>query len=266
MKKIILSFALILLTLTSCKKKVTTAVDRQGAIEDSLILAKKFQIDSIKVADSLKISDKLTLSYDQSVLIFDDIKNQTVLDSIYAPTYLKTKDFSKMGLQKALEADMKNYFETENTEDDYLPNFPQTWEQKSGMKLYSHENNVLTLAYESYGFLGGAHGYYSEVYKAFDLKNNKSVLLDDILKNSEDKIWNKILMSSFKKSNAEVSDMLLVDIIPLANNFYFDNSHITFVYNQYEITAYAAGVIYIKLKLDDIKDQLKPEFLQRLKS
>ena len=58
---------------------------------------------------------------------------------------------------------------------------------------------------------------------------------------------------------------MLVDKIELNNNFYFDQNKITFVYNQYEITAYAAGVVYITLNFKDIKEQLKPEFISRYK-
>ena len=57
--------------------------------------------------------------------------------------------------------------------------------------------------------------------------------------------------------------MLLEDKISPNNNFYFDKDKITFVYNQYEITAYAAGVVYITLNFKDIKDQLKPGFIKQ---
>ena len=57
--------------------------------------------------------------------------------------------------------------------------------------------------------------------------------------------------------------MMIADKIQLNNNFYFDSQKITFVYNQYEITAYAAGVVYITLNFKDIKDQLKPGFIKQ---
>ena len=59
--------------------------------------------------------------------------------------------------------------------------------------------------------------------------------------------------------------MLLVDKIAPNNNFYFDDKKITFVYNQYEITAYAAGVIYITVNFSEIKNLIKPEFLKQYK-
>lgn len=73
--------------------------------------------------------------------------------------------------------------------------------------------------------------------------------------------WNKILMKNFK--NPDQKEMLLVDKIPVNNNFYFDSQNITFVYNQYEITAYAAGVVEISIPFSELKPYLKPEFISR---
>ena len=131
------------------------------------------------------------------------------------------------------------------------------------MKLISNQDDVLTLQYAGNGYSGGAHGYYFESYKAFDLKNNKVISQNDIFKNPTDVNWNKILQNHFDEP--EQKEMLLVDKIELNNNFFFDQNKITFVYNQYEITAYAAGVVYITLNFKDIKDQLKPEFIQQYK-
>ena len=65
--------------------------------------------------------------------------------------------------------------------------------------------------------------------------------------------------------NKEQKEMLLVDNIDLNNNFYFDDKQITFVYNQYEITAYAAGVVEISIPFETVKSELKQSFLERLK-
>ena len=119
------------------------------------------------------------------------------------------------------------------------------------------------MQYAGNGYSGGAHGYYFESYKTFDLKNNKVISQNDIFKNPTDATWNKILQNHFDEP--EQKEMLLVDTIEPNNNFFFDPDKITFVYNQYEITAYAAGVVYITLNFKDIKDQLKPEFINQYK-
>ena len=125
---------------------------------------------------------------------------------------------------------------------------------------------MLTIKYSGDGFTGGAHGYYYEFYKVFDLQTKKTLQLADVLSDKNPKIWSKILMDHFLKNDLEngQSEMLLVKEIPLNDNFYFDQDHLYFLYNQYEITAYAAGPVLIKVPFSAIQTILKSEFKKRL--
>ncbi|WP_313216138.1 RsiV family protein [Soonwooa sp.] len=253
------------LVLFSCSKKQTTEVNIPTFDKDSIAAEAAFKMDSIRISDSIKAGINLTLTYDNSVLLFPTITDKTVLDSIYAPTLLKTNDYSKTGFAAAFEADKSNFYK-ESKPKDFQPASHQTWDTQSNMSVFSNQEDMLTIRYTNSGFSGGAHGYYNELYKVFDLKNNKSILLSDVVKNPDDKIWDKLLMDSFTKNDQDgQKEMLLEKVIPLNANFYFGNKSITFVYNQYEITAYAAGVVYITLDYKDVKDQLKPEFLKRVR-
>ncbi|WP_312768364.1 RsiV family protein [Epilithonimonas sp.] len=251
----ILSFGILLF---SCNKKETQQTSTSRS--DSTETKKEFVIDSVRVQDSLQVAKTLTLSFEKQTLVFPSITNKTVLDSIYKPAGISASDYSKKSLTEVLEKLKKESLKIDDS-NDYLPEFKQTWDEVSGMKLISHQNDVLTLQYSGSGYSGGAHGYYFENYKTFDLENNKVVSQTDIFKNPTDASWDKILKNHFDEQ--EQKEMLLVDKIELNDNFYFDQNKITFVYNQYEITAYAAGVVYITLNFKDIKDQLKPEFLNR---
>ncbi|MPS71949.1 MAG: DUF3298 domain-containing protein [Chryseobacterium sp.] len=244
--------------LFSCNKNGT----QQASVSrsDSTETKKEFVIDSVRVQDSLQVAKTLTLSFEKQVLIFPNITNKTILDSIYKPANVTSADYSRKALTDVLDKLKKESLKKDDS-NDYLPEFKQTWDEVSGMKLISHQNDVLTLQYSGSGYSGGAHGYYFENYKAFDLKNNKVISQADIFKNPADANWNKILQDHFDEPDQK--EMLLVDKIELNNNFYFDQNKITFVYNQYEIAAYAAGVVYITLNFKDIKDQLRPEFLSR---
>lgn len=261
MKKLITIFSLGII-LASCTKKTEVINEVRKNNSDSLETKKEFAIDSIRVQDSLQVAKTLTLSFEKQILLFPDITNKTILDSIYKPANITSEDYSKKTLSGILEK-----FKTESLKKDdsqeYMPEFKQTWDEVSNMKLVSHQNDVLILQYAGSGYSGGAHGYYFETYKVFDLKNNKVISQNDIFKNPTDFNWNKILQNHFDEP--EQKEMLLVDKIELNNNFFFDQNKIIFVYNQYEITAYAAGVVYITLNFKDIKDQLKPEFIQEYK-
>src|SRR5690606_22978406 len=136
----------------------------------------------------------------------------------------------------------------------------------SAMKLFSKSDDFLTVQYTSDGYTGGAHGYYNELYKVFDSKTNKTLQLADVIKDQDATIWGRILMAHFLKNDLErnQAQMLLVKQIPLNTNFYFDAENLYFLYNQYEIAAYAAGPVLIQIPFTEIKPLLDSAFRQRL--
>lgn len=260
MKKL-LSVLFLGILLVSCSKNDNKTIS-SSSDSDSLKSKDEFIIDSVRVQDSLQVAKTLTLSFEKQVLVFPGISNKMILDSIYKPANIQSADYSKKSLTKILE-DFKTKSLKKDESQEYTPESKQTWEEESAMKVVSDENNLLTLKYFGSGYSGGAHGYYFESYKTFDLKNNKVISQSDIFKNPADANWDKILRANFK--DQEQLDMMIANKIELNNNFFFDRNKITFVYNQYEITAYAAGVVYITMNFKDIKEQLKPEFVSQYK-
>lgn len=254
--------------LFSCKKK---EIFEDGIPKNMM---KQFITDSVKVEDSIKISDSLTAKYSGSVLIFKDFQNEVLLDSIYknAGLQIAKRGFSKEGLIEVLNNEKQNYFKKtkQDFKEGYSSDFQKIWYQDSNMKIISNKNDILVIQYSSSGYLGGAHGFYGESYKNFDLKNNKVFQLTDIFKNLEKINWNDILMKKFNQldfdgeKKGDNKDILLVDKIPANNNFYFDEKNFTFVYNQYEIAPYAVGVVEIHVPFSELKPYLKQEFVQRI--
>lgn len=260
MKHLITIFS-IAIVLASCTKTEVKTVNIPKD-SDTIQTKKEFVIDSLSVFDSLQVAKTLTLSFEKQILLFPDITNKTILDSIYKPADMVSADYSKKSLAKDLES-LKKASLVKDEAQEYMPEFKQTWDEASGMTLISHENDLLTLLYSGSGYSGGAHGYYYESYKVFDLKKNVVINQKDVFKNPNDPAWAKILNDHF--TDPDQRDMLLADKITLNNNFFFDDQKITFVYNQYEITAYAAGVVNITIKFSEIKNMLKPEFIKEYK-
>jgi len=58
--------------------------------------------------------------------------------------------------------------------------------------------------------------------------------------------------------------MLLVDVIPATDNFYFDDKNMYFHYSPYEIAAFAAGDLVIPVSWQELKGSLNPEFKERM--
>lgn len=266
MKNLVALSLLLSIAVVSCNKDKTSKDDSTTMNAEIIAETQSFKIDSVRVKDSLKIDKNLTLGFESNLLVFPGLKDKALLDSIYAPKQIRLTDYSKANLSEALHKKMKEYYDEQKASlKEYSPEFAQNWFNNSGMKVFSKDNDFMTVQYTGDGYTGGAHGYYYENYNVFDLKNNKSVQLSDVVSNTDSSLWKNILMDNFLKNDLEKgqAEMILVKDIPLNDNFYFDKEFLYFLYNQYEITAYAAGTVLIKIPLSDIKPLLTEEFIQR---
>ncbi|KQS92164.1 DUF3298 and DUF4163 domain-containing protein [Chryseobacterium sp. Leaf394] len=261
MKKIAVALSVFAL-FASCKKNV--AQTQVTKTEDSIKIEKQnpeLTIDSLLVHDSAKISKNLSAEFRQKLLTFEGLEKK-VLDSLYFGELLlkdqPMEDFSKEKILQRMNDNMKNYFaETKTGEEDFVREYKQTWDQISDMKVFSKTKDYLTIQYNGYGFSGGAHGYGYDLYKVVDLKNQSVIQLSDLIDSSKI-TWKPILLKHVDR------EMLFDENITANNNFYFDSNSLTFIYNQYEIGPYAAGIIEIKVPFSEIKQALKPEFKKRL--
>ena len=267
MKNIFAVLFLTFLAFFSCKKAENSDAKTFEKTHTKEVLAKLLETDSLQTVDSSKITENLTALFRSTVLVFPNLTDKVLLDSIYSPVNLKLKVYSKENIAAEIETQKNEYFaHTKKSLEDWSPDFPQTWEQNSYMKKFSTLNDFMTLQYKADGYTGGAHGYYNEMYRVFDVKTNRQITLADILKVRDAKIWSRILMDHFLKNDLDQgqAQMLLVKEIPLNDNFYFDQDNLYFLYNQYEIAAYAAGPVLIKIPYSEIKPFLTQDFRTKL--
>lgn len=257
-------------TFSACKKSETTNLTTN--VENQ---TDQFSVDSIKVNDSIKLNDSLTIKYSSKMLVFPSIKDKKLLDSIYFADK-KVKDFSKNGLESLLEKNKNEYFNSIKKESkDWISDmkFAQEWYSDLGMDVKSNNNDYLHIQYRWASYEGGAHDNYGYSERVFDLKNNKKVELKDITSMPKNKL-EALLMKNVNKMNGGASDdkgeinnseMLLVEVIPATENFYFDDKNLYFHYSPYEITAFAAGDITIPVSWQELAGTLTPQFKERMK-
>ncbi len=271
MKNTIAALALSALFIISCKKNENSSTE---IIKNDSVHANTFMVDSVKVSDSLKLSDSLKVKYSATMLVFPDIKNNALLDSIYFEEK-NIRDFSKNGIQDWLEKDKNEYFNSiKKNSKDWISdmNFSQEWYSDKAMKLKSKLNDYLHIQYIWGSYEGGAHDNYGFSERVFDVKNGKKLQLKDITSMSTSKI-EAMLLKNINKINSGTTDntgavnnseMLLVDVIPATENFYFDGKNLYFHYSPYEIAAFAAGDITIPISWTDLKGTISPEFEKRM--
>lgn len=257
---------------SACKKSENVSIKSNDSITTK---PEKFAIDSVKVGDSIKLSDSLSVKYHAQVVVFPTIKDKKLLDSIYFQ-YKDNQDFSKNGLKALLEREKNEYFtNTKKDSKDWISDitFSQQWYSDTGMKVVSNANDYLHIQYLWGSYAGGAHDNYGFTERVFDLKNNKKLELKDITSMPKNKL-EPLLMKNSNKINSGTTDengkvnnseMLLVDVIPATENFYFDDKNLYFHYSPYEITAFAAGDIIIPISWEELKGTINPEFKERMK-
>ncbi|MCW3162550.1 RsiV family protein [Chryseobacterium oryctis] len=271
MKNIFVSFTLSLFFIFSACKKTENKNNTISNIDTVQTLV----VDSVQVNDSIKINDSLSVKYFSKYLVFPSIKDKKLLDSVYWGNK-GMKDYSKQSLQNLLQKEKNDYFlAVKNESKDWVSNigFAQTWNSDFSMNLKSNVNDYMHIQYLTSSYEGGAHGNYSFSERVFDLKNLRKLELKDITTMSSKKL-EELLMKNINKVPSETTDsdgevknseMLLVEIIPATENFYFDNKNLYFHYSPYEIAAYAAGDIVIPVSWDELKGTLNPQFKERMK-
>ena len=115
-------------------------------------------------------------------------------------------------------------------------------------------------------YSGGAHGMYGNSYVNLDLVNNRRISLSDIIDTVAAKSTvEKMLEQQFRKNfpfeeGEKLKDVLMVEKIPITENFMLTGKGIGFNYDPYEIAAYAYGQIFLIIPYKDLRSYLKPDF------
>lgn len=272
MKKSLLFIIILSLTLPAAcnQKEVVGDSEKSNRSHNN----SKFIYDSIKISDSTKINEHTSASYSSTLLFLPTLEDKSLLDSIYID-HPGLTHFSKDSIRSYILKSQQKYYDSikvQTTNFRIEGNPSRKWYYNYRMKLLGKTNRFLQLQYYKSSYSGGAHGNYSYREKIIDLNNKTIVRLRDITSMPEKRLQDLLLKNldtyesdaSDSVGKIKNSDLLLVEEIPLTENFYFDHHNIYFHYSPYEIAAYAAGDIIIPISWEDLKPTIEPYFLERI--
>lgn len=139
--------------------------------------------------------------------------------------------------------------------------------ESSTAHVIFNEKDWLSMAYSAYSYGGGAHGNYASAVATYDLTQKRVLKLSDVFLPKFDKTLNTALTNAVRrqfslKKTEPLSSVLFDNSIEYTNNFCITKKGITFVYNPYEIAAYAMGEIHLFIPFEEIKSVVNPRFLQ----
>lgn len=139
-------------------------------------------------------------------------------------------------------------------------------------KILQAQGKVVTVVLNSSSYLGGAHGSAAQHYYNFDLKEQKQIKLEDLLRPQQKAALEKLAHDAFK---TWVTDSKLADNVAdyeqawpfkLSNNFLLGEQGLILQYGEYEIGPYVVGLPRLVIPYDQLQDVLKEEYLPQPKA
>ena len=166
-----------------------------------------------------------------------------------------------MGAMTAFADSMKAEWEAELAER-YEPE--SDWKETlqyyytiEGAPLEDGQEGVLSYQTTTDCYLGGAHGSHVVNYYNFDKKSGKLLSIEDVVPAEKEMLVLMAMEEQLCKDweAEDITDLqektgitMLGDLY-LTNNFLLKNDSILFLFNQYEIAPYAAGLISVTIPL-----------------
>ncbi|WP_434799768.1 DUF3298 and DUF4163 domain-containing protein [Terrisporobacter vanillatitrophus] len=137
-------------------------------------------------------------------------------------------------------------------------------------EVKKNTGNATSILIEYYKYSGGAHGYYEYVPYNIDLRNGDNLTLKDIFKTDVDykEIIDKEIENQIKELGKKDKDLDKVyDFYGIKENqkFYLEDEKIVIYFDLYDIAPYAAGIPQFPIIVDNIKNQIKEEYLEVVK-
>ncbi|SDJ80776.1 Protein of unknown function [Pedobacter sp. ok626] len=262
MKKLALLFLSLSFIACQNEKKTINSSDPIETDQTSL----SFTYDSVKVSSNVLVkgnenttdTSKAVISYpvftDQKINEFIEQKVMNLADE--GEHFATYKDFTN--------AFIKNFdtFSKENKD------YGQTWFMDAKVKVEEQNPQYLSFLLTYVNYEGGAHPNSSFTYLNYDPKSHTEIVLDSLINPGSMPELTTIAEKIFRKNEklsptASLKDNYFFenDKFSLNKNFSINKKGLKFLYNPYEIKAYAYGITELVIPFADLKDIAKPNSL-----
>lgn len=157
--------------------------------------------------------------------------------------------------------------EIDNANENDMPSF-LNYESINQLSVCFNNNGYVILANNNYDYSGGAHGNGGISFYCLDVVNQQKLKIEDIIV-TDSAILQPIVERTFRKAEGlrptdSLNTILFENYLATTNNFYFTNKGIGFYYYPYEVAAYAVGSIHVFVPFVEVRQYLKPKFVQRM--
>jgi hypothetical protein len=138
-----------------------------------------------------------------------------------------------------------------------------SYEDQTATYVLYRQADLLSLEFFRYDFSGGAHGNYGSTGASYDLRTGRRLRYADIFRPAATQQLPALLEAAVRPLVGLAADdpldkQLLVKQMPVTHNVYLTAGGAVFIYQPYEIAAYAQGEIRVFLPLAELWPLLRP--------
>lgn len=195
------------------------------------------------------------------------------------PIILNTPKAEKINF--AIDEKVSNYLELEDNYSDldsgvsaffqsfkdFITEFPDAssgWEVSLNVKVSSYSLGVLSIRFDEFNYMGGAHPNSSQQYLNFDLETGEQLSNEDLILNQAELL--RITARYFKafheipESGSIAEDQRFFIPEPgffLPKSMGYEGDDFSLIYNPYEIGPYSIGATSLKIPLEELKGVVK---------
>ena len=142
------------------------------------------------------------------------------------------------------------------------------YESMQEVSVRYNERGYVILESLSYDYSGGAHGNHGSALYCLDAVNKRQLTLRDVITADSNQL-RPLLEKNFRTqahltTSQPLTEYLFENRLMPNDNFYFSDKGIGFLYNPYEIAAYALGQINVFIPYTELKQYIRPGFAKRM--
>jgi hypothetical protein len=165
-------------------------------------------------------------------------------------------------------AGMQGDFVASYAPDFALPSYANNWTLTASYEIYEHSTDVASLVYTVGNYTGGAHPNYLYVTYTFDFIDQSLIALEDLFMRGGDP-WLTIaplVETDLREQLGDAADASWIADGAGGNPdnyraFALTEDALVFFFAPYQVAAYAAGGLEVRLPLDALEGVIRPQFL-----
>ena len=137
-----------------------------------------------------------------------------------------------------------------------------SYEDQTNTYVLYRQTNLLSLAFFHYNYSGGAHGNYGSTGVSYDLRTGRRLRYDDIFRPEAARQLPALLGRAVRPlvglaPTDPLDKQLFVKQMPVTHNVFLTTGGAVFIYQPYEIAAYAQGEVRVFLPLAELRPLLR---------